>query len=131
MPAGGNRLAGPPIQAGIGRLDELAQGAAVGWEELVNMVAYAHRAMLWHHHAESTALFPPLRRAGRLRSIDVSLREVCNRQHRTLNQRFQRLREIAETLHLDALEAIVLASDLLARLSPPTDFPFLQRSLLN
>ena len=69
-------------------------------------------ALLFHHRAESTVLFPHLRSAGRLRSTDVAFLDGCERDHRALHALCERLRATATAPHLDALELARLAREL-------------------
>ncbi|WP_394827939.1 hemerythrin domain-containing protein [Pendulispora albinea] len=93
----------------LGLFAELPRAPA---EELAAKTAFACRAMLWHHQAESTGLFPFLRRAGRLRSTDVSFLDACDREHDALHALCQRLLAKGEAPHLDPKGVFALASEL-------------------
>src|SRR5690242_16276872 len=53
-------------------------------DTLVPQALEAGRFLLGHPHAESTILFPGLRRLGRLRSADAAVLDACDREHRRL-----------------------------------------------
>jgi len=70
--------------------------------------------LLGHHHAESTVLFPGLRRLGQLRSADLAFLDGCERDHRRLHALCDRLLASAGAPHPDAGEIVTIAADIQA-----------------
>lgn len=69
--------------------------------------------LLGHHAAESTLLFPMLRRLGRLRSTDVAFLEACERAHHELHHLCERLLASAAASHPNERTIVALVDELL------------------
>jgi hypothetical protein len=96
-------------------LDERLRGLSdpqISMSELVEKTRWLARAFLWHHHAESTILFPRLRVEGRMRSVDVAFLDACDRDHRTLEKYFSLLLDAAKSPHVARSQILSLAADL-------------------
>lgn len=91
--------------------------AATSLEVLVPQARAAGAFLVGHHHAEDTALFPGLRRRGRLRSSDVTFLDACDRAHRELHALSERLLACASASHPDAAEIALAARETRALLS--------------
>ncbi len=99
-------------------LREIASTPAdVAVDVLVPKALGAARFLLGHHHAESTVLFPGLRRLGRLRSSDVAVLDACDRDHHALHALCERLTANASASHPAVREIVVLAGELEAAFS--------------
>jgi len=104
--------------------------------------------LLAHHGAEDNVLFPALRRAGRLRSTDVSALEARDREHHDLHELCDRLlgaaaRTAPAAAYIAALaaetrdrlrahvaeEEHTLAADRLREMMTPADLADLNRQL--
>lgn len=85
--------------------------------ELVAKTRWLARALLWHHHAESSILFARLRAEGRMRSSDVAFLDACDRDHRALEQYFSRLLGAADAPHVQRSQILSPAADLVPLLA--------------
>lgn len=72
-------------------LHDIGAAAPDAADALVPHALAAGRFLLGHHHAESTILFPGLRRLGRLRSADAAFLDACDRDHHRLHALCERL----------------------------------------
>lgn len=81
---------------------------------LVPATAGAGGFLLGHHHAESTMLFPALRRGGRLRSTDVAFLDGLDREHHALHDLAERLVAEANAPHPRASELVTMAKEVAA-----------------
>jgi hypothetical protein len=83
----------------------------------VSQALAAGQFLLGHHAAESSVLFPGLRRHGRLRSSDVAFLDACDRQHEELHALCARLLEDAGAPHPHVGEVRTVARATLALFS--------------
>jgi hypothetical protein len=94
---------------------EFASVLAIDPADRQGLVSAAGRAggfLLAHHHAESTFLFPALRRSGILRSTDVSFLEGLDREHHALHEICERLVGEARAPHPRGRELLVLSKEI-------------------
>ncbi|WP_394841931.1 hemerythrin domain-containing protein [Pendulispora brunnea] len=109
-------------QALLARIRELGESGAppgsAAPTDLPDRVIFACKALLFHHHAESTGLFPRLRRAGRLRSADIAFLDACDRDHVTIHVVTQRLLAEGEAPHPRPSEIATLAREIAAHFDP-------------
>jgi len=94
----------------IGSLDMVESAVGVG--VVVSQSLAAGRFLLAHHEAESTVLFPVLRRAGKLRSTDAAFLDGCDRAHHELHGLCERLVAVASSAHPSADGMKALAREL-------------------
>jgi Hemerythrin HHE cation binding domain len=100
------------IHAALGERLRSLLDARLPAQELIERTRWIAEALLWHHHAESTILFPRLRLEGRTRSVDVSFLDACDRDHHVLEGMCRRLLVAAEAPHARPSEIISLATDI-------------------
>lgn len=89
-----------------------AATADVSLHTLVPQTLAAGRFLLGHHDAESSILFPGLRRLGRLRSSDAAFLDGCDRDHLRLHVLCDRLIANANAPHPIASEIVRLATEI-------------------
>lgn len=105
-------------QALVTALGGVAAADDLPLELLVTHARGAGGFLLGHHHAESTVLFPGLRRLGRLRSSDVAFLDAREREHHDLHALTERLLEAAAAPHPSAASISELARALLESFVP-------------
>lgn len=77
---------------------------------LVGAAGAAARFLLWHHHAESSMLFPALRKHNQLRSTDVAFLEGLDHEHRELHALGERLLAEIDAPHPRQGEILLVAN---------------------
>jgi hypothetical protein len=91
-----------------------AAAASANLGILGQQVLAAGGFLLGHHEAESTVLFPILRRAGKLRSTDIAVLDRCDREHHVIHSLCERLIASGSAAHPSASEIATLSRELLA-----------------
>lgn len=105
-------------QALLGSLRAVADaGETTSLEVFVPQALAAGSFLLAHHEAESTVLFPVLRRAGQLRSTDVAFLDACDRDHAALHALCDKLVAAASAPHPSVTQIRAIASETAKRLS--------------
>lgn len=78
-------------------------------DEIIPLARRAGGFLLAHHTIEDRALFPSLRRAGRLRSTDIASLDACDRAHHDLHTLCDRLITVTAPAALASLARDTLA----------------------
>lgn len=95
-----------------GSLHAIAAAANAPLDQLVMQASAAGGFMQGHHGMEEHALFPGLRRHGKLRSTDVAFLDGCERGHRAIFVLCDRLLEETKSPHPRATEIVLVAREL-------------------
>jgi hypothetical protein len=94
-----------------GSLQAVVAAADAPLDVLVPQAIAAGRFLLAHHALEDAALFPVLRRCGRLRSADAAFLDACDRAHRELHAVCERMVASATAPHPSGQEIASLARE--------------------
>ena len=92
-----------------------AEVIAVEPDDLPRLVAAASTAgafLLGHHHAESSLVFPALRRSGILRSTDVAFLDGLDSEHHALHDICERLVTETRAPHPSGRELVTLSKEI-------------------
>lgn len=89
-------------------------------ERLLQPARAAVAFLVAHHEMESSALFPGLRKYGRLRTTDVAFLDARDSDHVALHRRCEEMLATIGALHPHAATLVAQARDIVAMLAPHT-----------